>query len=110
MKEPKWNPYSTFTWSAAEMRAWVDFNGPFPLWDGKAWEMKYRRVCPDRYEVRFVERNTLAKEAVEYKSIAIKLAAFCCRLNGWDGVPEEVQSEAKVLVKGFKDAERKIRA
>lgn len=41
----------------------------------------------------------------KYKSIAVKLAAFCCRLHGMDDVPEEVRKEAIKLAHEFKQVE-----
>jgi hypothetical protein len=55
VEEPKWNPYMKFVWTTAQMQAWVDFNGRRGLWDGQAWEMKYKKLCPNRYEISFTQ-------------------------------------------------------
>lgn len=49
-----------------------------------------------------------AKQAIEH--IAVKLAAFCVRLAGIDGVPESVTTEGNRLAHEFKDVERKMKS
>lgn len=52
-QEPTWTPYHTYVWTLKQMQAWVDYNGARALWDGKMWEMKYKKVCPGRYSISF---------------------------------------------------------
>ena len=50
-------------------------------------------------------------EAADYKSIAVKLAAFCARLSGIDDVPPDVAAEGMKLTHEYKqiDTGRKLR-
>lgn len=57
MSEPKWHPKFKYVWTRKQMQAWVDFNGAFALWSGKMWVMKYKLICPGRYDIWFEEKK-----------------------------------------------------
>ncbi len=38
----------------------------------------------------------------ELRSIAVKMAAFCARLKGYEGVPMDVADEGMALTHGYK--------
>jgi len=50
---PNWNPYQTFIWNRKQIQAWYDIFGSSGQYDGKLWKLISKKVCPDRYEIKF---------------------------------------------------------
>lgn len=54
---PEWSPYHTYIWTLAQLRAWYDQIGePWAMYDGRQWFIKHKKVCSDRYSVKFVSK------------------------------------------------------
>lgn len=50
-----WNPFLTYTCTLAQIKAWFLANGERSFYNGSAWTLKYKRLCPGVYKVQFVD-------------------------------------------------------
>lgn len=47
----------TYVCTLRDIQRWFDKNGPRAFYDGVSWELKYTRLCPGRYEVKFIKHQ-----------------------------------------------------
>lgn len=52
---PQWCPYLRYTWTRAQLRAWIDANGASAFYDRQLWSVQSRHIGVGRYEVTFTE-------------------------------------------------------
>lgn len=57
---PQWNPYMTYTWSMAQVKAWVNLHGPWAFYDGKQWFIQAKPFVgiPGMRYVRFTLKES----------------------------------------------------
>jgi len=52
-----WSPYQTFVWTREQVNQWADQTGGVALYNGVVWDMNYKQISPDRYNVSFTQRK-----------------------------------------------------
>lgn len=48
-----WQPNTTYVWTRKQIDQWADETGSLALYNGAAWEIRYKRITPGRYKVWF---------------------------------------------------------
>ena len=52
----KWSPYTIYIWTAKELDKWADDTGGVAMYDGVIWDIKYKKITPNRYKVWFSKK------------------------------------------------------
>lgn len=54
---PSWCPQLRYTWTKAQVEAWVTANGDRAFHNGELWTIKAKRIIGSSYTVTFVPTN-----------------------------------------------------
>ncbi len=54
---PSWSPYGNYTWTKAQVRAWINANGSWCFYDGEMYLIHSKHIGAGMYSVTFKRKK-----------------------------------------------------